>query len=113
MHAVAMLTACSNHGRARHRARPEALGLAIPCELLEITPGLFRPRYEDGSFVRVERDDDGRHWEVRTKAGVILELGGDGFEESEGARYRRTCSVSNAIGTATAFLILGHVRRTC
>ncbi|HEX3593714.1 MAG TPA: FG-GAP-like repeat-containing protein, partial [Polyangiaceae bacterium] len=63
----------------------ELVGLGIPCELLEVSPGVFRPEYEDGSFVRAERDDDGRHWEVRTKSGAVLELGGDGYEESEGA----------------------------
>jgi hypothetical protein len=62
----------------------ELVGLGIPCELLEVAPGIFRPRYEDGSFARVQRDADHRRWEVRTKAGAILELGGEGYEESEG-----------------------------
>ncbi|HEX4334487.1 MAG TPA: toxin TcdB middle/N-terminal domain-containing protein [Polyangiaceae bacterium] len=64
----------------------EVVGAGIPCELLEVSPGVLRPRYEDGSFIRVTRDDDGRHWEVRTKSGVTYELGGDGYEEAEGTK---------------------------
>ena len=41
---------------------------------------------EDGSFVRVERSDDGEKWEARTKAGVTLRFGGAAHTEVEGDR---------------------------
>ncbi|HEX4476885.1 MAG TPA: toxin TcdB middle/N-terminal domain-containing protein [Polyangiaceae bacterium] len=59
-------------------------GVGIPCDLVEISSGIFRPTFEDGSFVRVERSTDGDEWEARTKAGVTLRFGGAGFVESEG-----------------------------
>jgi RHS repeat-associated protein len=65
--------------------RFELVGLGIPSELLQVAPRFFRPRYEDGSFVRVERSTAGNEWEVRTKAGAILRLGGEGYTESEGS----------------------------
>ena len=64
----------------------ELVGIGIPSELLEVAPDTFRPRYEDGSFVRVRRSSDGSEWEARTKSRITLRFGGDGFTESEGAR---------------------------
>jgi RHS repeat-associated protein len=52
----------------------EVVGIGIPSELLEVEPGIYRPRYEDGSFVRAERQ--GEQWEIRTKAGQVLSFGG-------------------------------------
>ena len=61
----------------------EVVGLGIPSELLEVGPGIYRPRYEDGSFARAERDAE--RWEVRTKAGQVLSFGGsDGTVEVGG-----------------------------
>jgi hypothetical protein len=56
----------------------ELVGLGVPCELLETEPGIFRPRFEDGSFVRVKRSADGSTWEARSKGGVTFRFGGDG-----------------------------------
>lgn len=63
----------------------ELLGVGIPSELLEVAPGTFRPEHEDGSFVRVQRSAGGKEWEARTKSGMTLRFGGDGFTESEAA----------------------------
>jgi len=62
----------------------EMLGLGLASELLETEPGVFRPRYEDGSFVRAERN--GERWQVRTKAGTIYELGKAHLAEPGGVR---------------------------
>ncbi len=62
----------------------ELVGLGIPSALLEITPGVFRPEQESGAFVRVKRAADGKSWEARTKAGITLRFGGDGYFEQEG-----------------------------
>jgi len=59
----------------------EVVGIGIPAELLQVKPGIYRPRYEDGSFVRAERQ--GERWEVRTKAGQVLSFGGDGHTVEE------------------------------
>ncbi|HVU01415.1 MAG TPA: FG-GAP-like repeat-containing protein [Polyangiaceae bacterium] len=62
----------------------EVTGLGASSELLEVSEGVFRPRIEDGSFVRLSRDGD--TWEARTKAGVTYRFGGAGYEESAGDR---------------------------
>lgn len=62
----------------------ELVGVGIPSALVEVSKGIFRPAFEDGSFVRVERSPDGEMWEARTKAGITLRFGGDGFTEHEG-----------------------------
>jgi YD repeat-containing protein len=64
--------------------RFELVGIGIPSELVEVAPGTFRPTYEDGSFVRLQRSEDGSVWEARTKAGLTLRFGGASFLESEG-----------------------------
>jgi len=64
----------------------ELLGIGIPSDLLEVSSGTLRPAVEDGSFVRVARSEDGARFEARTKAGVALRFGGDGFVEAEGNR---------------------------
>ena len=48
--------------------------VGVPSELVEVSPGTFRPAVEDGSFVRVQRSDDGSEWEARTKALARHEL---------------------------------------
>ncbi len=62
----------------------ELVGLGIPSALLEVAPGIFRPEQESGAFVRVKRAADGKSWEARTKAGITLRFGGDGYFEQEG-----------------------------
>ncbi len=62
----------------------ELVGMGIPCDLLEISPGTFRPQYESGAFVRVQRAADGKSWEARDKSGFTYRFGGDGFTEAEG-----------------------------
>jgi RHS repeat-associated protein len=62
----------------------EIVGLGIPCDLLEVAPSVFRPEYEDGSFVRATRGGGGDVWEARTKSGLTFRFGGDGFTEFEG-----------------------------
>ena len=64
--------------------RFELLGLGTLSELIEVEPGRYRPRYEDGSFVRVERNPDSASWEARTKSGRVYRFGGEGFVEAEG-----------------------------
>jgi RHS repeat-associated protein len=61
----------------------ELSGLGTPCELLEVSPRVFRLRYEDGSFVRVQRSADGGQWEARDKTGTVYRFGGEGFVEQE------------------------------
>jgi RHS repeat-associated protein len=61
----------------------EITGLGIACDLLETTPGTFRPEYESGAFMRVQKTSDG--WEARDKSGTTYRFGGAGFTESEGA----------------------------
>jgi RHS repeat-associated protein len=61
----------------------EITELGIPCDLLEISSGIYRPEFESGAFVRVAQVGDG--WEARTKAGTIYRFGGAGFTEAEGS----------------------------
>jgi uncharacterized protein (TIGR02594 family) len=61
----------------------ELVGLGTPCDLLEVQPGVFRPQYETGAFVRLTRSQDGATWEVRDKSGMIYRFGGAGFTEQE------------------------------
>ncbi len=61
----------------------ELVGLGIPCDLLEVSPGVFRPEYETGAFVRVQRSVDGKTWEARDKSGIMYRFGGDGATEDE------------------------------
>ncbi len=61
----------------------EITGLGVVSDLLEITPGIFRPEYESGSFVRVQRAGAG--WEARTKSGIVYKFSGQsGYTEQEG-----------------------------
>jgi RHS repeat-associated protein len=62
----------------------ELSGVGIPCDLLEMSDGYFRPQYES-SFTRVERGSDGKSWEARAKSGVTFRFGGDSFVEQEGS----------------------------
>ncbi|HEU4405329.1 MAG TPA: toxin TcdB middle/N-terminal domain-containing protein [Polyangiaceae bacterium] len=60
----------------------ELAGIGVPCDLLEITPGVYRPEYETGAFVRVTRS--GPSWEARDKAGTTYRFGGSAaYEEAE------------------------------
>ncbi len=61
----------------------EVAGLGIASDLLEISPNIFRPQYESGAFLRVQRSADGATWEVRDKGGVTFRFGGEGFTEGE------------------------------
>jgi hypothetical protein len=61
----------------------EITGLGIPSDLLEVAPATFRPQYESGAFVRVQRARDG--WEARDKSGTTYRFGGEGFVRSEGS----------------------------
>jgi YD repeat-containing protein len=54
----------------------EVVGLGAAVELLEVEAGVYRPRYEDGSFLRAERGEG--TWQVRTKSGQRLSFGGPG-----------------------------------
>ncbi len=63
----------------------EVKGLGPTCDLLEVAPGMFRPQYESGAFVRAQRASDGLSWEVRNKAGITFRFGGDAAHlEAEG-----------------------------
>jgi RHS repeat-associated protein len=67
----------------------ELTGLGMPCDLLEVAAGVFRPEQETGAFVRVERAADGERWEARVKSGFTYRFGGEGFaEEEDGKVYR-------------------------
>jgi RHS repeat-associated protein len=61
----------------------ELVGLGMPCDLLAMPDGFYRPQYETGSFARVQRSPDGATWEVRTKEGTTFRFGGVGFTEEE------------------------------
>jgi RHS repeat-associated protein len=61
-------------------------GLGAPCELVEVSPGVFRPLEERGAFVRAMRGSSGDTWEVRDKSGVTHRLGGAGWLEAEGGK---------------------------
>lgn len=60
----------------------EVVGLGSPSELLEVGAGVFRPRFEDGTFLQVRRA--GESWEVRTKAGTTHLLGQARLESEDG-----------------------------
>src|SRR5690606_4180642 len=75
----------------------EAVGLGLPCDLVPVEGGFFRPEHEAGSFVRVQRSDDGSLWEARTKGGVTFRFGGDGFTEHE--------ELNDATGDATSRVV--------
>ena len=62
----------------------EIAGEGIPCDLLQVSPGTFRPQWESGAFVRVQQAGPDT-WLARDKAGVTWSFGGAGFEEAEGA----------------------------
>jgi RHS repeat-associated protein len=64
----------------------EIAGFGAPSDLLEISSRTYRPQYESGSFVRVQRSADGKTWEARDKGGTTYRFGGDGFVEEEGGR---------------------------
>lgn len=61
-------------------------GLGAPCELVQVSPGVFRPLEERGAFARVTRGASGDTWEVRDKSGVTYRLGGTGWFEAEGSK---------------------------
>ena len=67
----------------------ELTGLGMPCDLLEISPGVFRPEQETGAFARVKRAKDGERWEARVKNGFTYSFGGDGFSEEENGNVYR------------------------
>ncbi len=62
----------------------EIAGEGIPCDLLQVSPGTFRPQWESGAFVRVQQSGADT-WQARDKAGVTWNFGGAGFEEAEGS----------------------------
>lgn len=64
----------------------EIAGFGAPSDLLEISTNVFRPQYESGSFVRVQRSADGKTWEARDKGGTTFRFGGEGFVEEEGGK---------------------------
>ncbi len=64
----------------------EIVGFGPPSDLLEIAARTYRPQYESGSFVRVQRSADGKTWEARDKSGTTYRFGGEGFVEEEGGR---------------------------
>ncbi|MFZ5896840.1 MAG: toxin TcdB middle/N-terminal domain-containing protein [Myxococcota bacterium] len=61
----------------------ELVGLGMPCDLLPMPDGYYRPQYETGTFARVQRNSDAAKWEVRTKDGTTFRFGGLGFTEEE------------------------------
>jgi hypothetical protein len=61
----------------------ELSGLGMPCDLLQVESGVYRPEYETGSFARVKRSADGSTWEARDKSGTTYRFGGNGFVEAE------------------------------
>ncbi len=65
----------------------EVKGLGPMCDLLEVAPGIFRPQYESGAFIRAQRSADGASWEVRNKAGMTFRFGGgSSFVEADGSK---------------------------
>jgi len=58
-------------------------GMGVPCDLLQVAPGTFRPEYESGAFVRVQQAGADT-WQARDKSGITWSFGGRGFEEAEG-----------------------------
>lgn len=62
----------------------EISGMGIPCDLLQVAPGTFRPEYESGAFVRIQQASADT-WQARDKSGITWSFGGPGFEEAEGA----------------------------
>jgi len=64
----------------------EITGFGAASDLLEVSSRTYRPQYESGAFVRVQRSSDGKTWEARDKRGTTYRFGGDGFFEEEGGR---------------------------
>ena len=62
----------------------EITGFGAPSDLLEISARTYRPQYESGAFVRVQRSADGKTWEARDKSGTTYRFGGEGFVEEDG-----------------------------
>ncbi|HEU4408222.1 MAG TPA: FG-GAP-like repeat-containing protein [Polyangiaceae bacterium] len=60
-------------------------GLGMLAPLVPVADGYFRPLHEDGSFVRVQKGQNGQ-WEARDKAGITYRFGGEGYGEREGAQ---------------------------
>lgn len=61
----------------------EVVGFGPVSDLILVDDGVFRPEYESGSFVRVERQNE-HEWVARDKSGVTYHFGGEGCEEAEG-----------------------------
>ena len=68
---------CVENGLPRFDASDvfELSGFGVSGPLLEVSPGIFRPEWEPGTFVRAQRSADGATWEVRTKAGITYLFG--------------------------------------
>ncbi len=83
---VAKIQRRTNEGLPRfdETDRFEVAGLGTPADLIEVDAGVFRPQYEDGTFLRAKRSASGDVWEVRLKSGTALVFGGEGFTEEEG-----------------------------
>lgn len=62
----------------------EVVGFGPPSDLVATTDGFYRPRFESGTFIRVQRSRDGRDWEIRDKAGLIYRFGGAATIEDDG-----------------------------
>jgi RHS repeat-associated protein len=68
----------------------ELNGLGMPCDLLEVSPNVFRPEQETGAFVRVKRATSGERWEARVKNGFTYSFGGgNDFAEAENGNVYR------------------------
>src|SRR4029434_10639956 len=61
----------------------EISGICMPSDLVEVASGVFRPQYESGAFVRVQRSADGTTWEARVKNGFTYRFGGEAHTEEE------------------------------
>jgi RHS repeat-associated protein len=62
----------------------EIVGFGAPSDLKSIGEGFYRPEYEAGDFVRVQRGAD--TWEARDKSGIVYRFGAHGAVEAEGGR---------------------------
>jgi RHS repeat-associated protein len=96
----------------------EITELGITSKLLQTQPNIFRPQFESGAFVRVQRTGDG--WEARDKSGTIYRFGGGpSLVEAEGANPvtwllreqldRHGHRIAYEWSTATGFALLTRV----
>ncbi|HEX8795236.1 MAG TPA: toxin TcdB middle/N-terminal domain-containing protein, partial [Polyangiaceae bacterium] len=96
----------------------EITGMGVPCDLLQVAPGTFRPEYESGAFVRIQQAS-ADSWQARDKSGITWTFGGPGFEEAEGpnvaaylpstARDLHGHVIAYQWDTSTGYALLQHV----